>query len=208
MLEADEMSANDRPSMRRFVCCEDNEPCLQDGEVINYTMKGLGIAFRSEDPILEMVNLFITTSRIILIGESLALDFDVSYITLHAVTRDPASYAMPCIYCQLDFESNDEAEEEEEASTALQYPKGEMFLVPNNASDLKEIFNAFSHAALLNPDPPEDGEEEGDDELIFNAEEVALGVEQIRNLQHLESVFHLPGDETEECGKYEDAPEE
>lgn len=204
------MSANNRPSMRRFVSCEENnEPCLHDGEIVNYTMKDIGVSFRSEDPILEVVSLFITSSRIILIGENLAFDFDAAYIVLHAVTRDPASYAMPCIYCQLDFEVHDE--DDIETTSALLYPEGEMFLVPNDVSHLKEIFDALSHAALLNPDPPEDGEEEGDDELIYNTEEVALGVEQIRNLQHLESVFHLPGDsldEIEEFEKYEDAPEE
>ena len=90
--------------------------------------------------------------------------------------------------------------------------------MPSDVSDLKEIFNAFSHAALLNPDPPEDGEEEGDDELIYNTDEVELGAEQSRNLQHLESVFHLPGDELEiegeeeeeeeTAGQFEDAAEE
>jgi hypothetical protein len=30
------------------------------------------------------------------------------------------------------------------------------------------LFEALSKAALMNPDPPEDGENEGDDELIFD----------------------------------------
>lgn len=30
------------------------------------------------------------------------------------------------------------------------------------------LFEAMSKAALLNPDPPEPGEEDGDDELIYD----------------------------------------
>jgi nucleotide-sensitive chloride channel 1A len=200
---------NNRPGMRCMVNCEvDNTPSLRDDEEMNYAIQGLGVAFRGKDPIVDQVNLFVTTSRIILIGEFLTLDFDVAYVTLHAVTRDPESYAKPCVYCQFDFEedSDDEEEENDENSVALKYPKGEMYLVPNDEDKLTEIFNAFSHAALMNPDPPEDGEEEGDDELIYNTDEVALGVEQQRALEHLESVFHLPGDENS-LENFEDAPD-
>jgi hypothetical protein len=88
----------------------------------------------------------------------------------------------------------------------LKHPKVEMFLIQKNDIDLTEIYNAFSHAALLNPDPPEDGEEEGDDELIYNIDEVELGVEQSQALEHLESVFHLPNDNVEDSDNFEDAP--
>lgn len=200
-----------QPSMRRFVSCgEDKTPSLGDDEIVTYTLKNIGVAFRSEDEILEKVDLFVTSSRILIIGETLAFDFDVSYVTLHAITRDPASYSSPCVYCQLDFEEDNDDDDEEEI-TPLKYPKVEMFLVPGDESLLMEIFNAFSEAALMNPDPPEDGEEEGDDELIYNTEEVALGVEQTRALEHLESVFHLPGDDSadieDQSHIYDDAPE-
>lgn len=202
------MSGDGRPGMRRFVSCEDdNTPVLRDDEIIFYTLEKVGVAYRSEDAIIEELNLFVTSSRIILLGATIAADFDVSYVTLHAVTRDPASYVKPCLYCQLDFEEEDDDEEEVEC---LLYPKSEMFLVPENLSDLKAMFDAFSRAALMNPDPPEDGEEEGDDELIFNQEEVALGVEQSRILCHLETVFHVPDDikaENDLSSNFEDAPE-
>jgi chloride channel, nucleotide-sensitive, 1A len=201
------MSGNDRPSMRRFVCCEDdNTPVLRDGESIDYILAKVGVAYKDSDPVIEEVQLYVTSSRIILIGENLAADFDVSYITLHAVTRDPASYPKPCLYCQLDFNVDDDDDDEEEIE-ALLFPKSELFLVPENLSDLKDMFDAFSHAALLNPDPPEDGEEEGDDELIYNTAEVTLGVEQARALDHLESVFHLL-EENLPLENFEDAPEE
>ena len=196
--------------MRRFVCCEDdNTPVLRDGESIDYRLAKVGVAYKDSNPVIEEVQLYVTSSRIILIGETLAADFDVSYITLHAVTRDPASYPKPCLYCQLDFSVDDDDDDEEETE-ALLFPKSELFLVPENLSDLKDMFDAFSHAALLNPDPPEDGEEEGDDELIYNTAEVTLGVEQARALEHLESVFHLPEDNIEEnlpLENFEDAPE-
>lgn len=202
------MMPNNRPGVRIFLDVDsDNKPTLRDEELMSYEIKGLGIAFRDRDQCVEEVDLFVTTKRIIIIGETLTLDFDVAYITLHAVTRDPASYVKPCVYCQLDFEEDDdEDDDDEENSPMLKHPKGEMFLIPKNDLDLTEIYNAFSHAALLNPDPPEDGEEEGDDELIYNIDEVELGVEQSQALEHLESVFHLPNDHVEDSDNFEDAP--
>jgi Regulator of volume decrease after cellular swelling len=201
------MSGDGRPGMRRFVSCEDDDtPVLRDDEIILYTLQKVGVAYRREDAIIEELKLFVTSSRIILIGVTIAADFDVSYVTLHAVTRDPASYAKPCLYCQLDYEE----EEDEEEVECLLYPKSEMFLVPETLSDLKAMFDAFSQAALMNPDPPEDGEEEGDDELIYNQEEVALGAEQARVLSHLETVFHVPEDikaENDLSSNFEDAPD-
>ena len=67
-----------------------------------------------------------------------------------------------------------------------------MFLVPNSDEHLSAMFNALSAAALNNPDPPEEWEQEGDDELIYNLDEVELGAEQARTLEHLESVFNVP----------------
>lgn len=202
------MSRDGRPGMRRFVSCEDNNtPVLREDENVIYTLDKVGVAFRSEDVIIEELRLFVTSSRIIIIGDCIAADFDVSYVTLHAVTRDPASYAKPCLYCQLDFEDEEDDDEQVEC---LMHPKSEMFLVPENLSDLKAMFDAFSQAALMNPDPPEDGEEEGDDELIYNHNEVALGAEQARVLCHLETVFHVTEDQRVEddlSSNFEDAPD-
>jgi hypothetical protein len=33
--------------------------------------------------------------------KSKVFDFDVPYITLHAVSSDPETYALPCVYCQV-----------------------------------------------------------------------------------------------------------
>ena len=163
--------------------------------------------------------------------QQVAIDLDVPFIVLHAITRDQDSYPLPCVYCQLsdgddysnllaaargdgdgDGVDEDEGEgngDEDEA------PEDELFIVPEDDAALTKIFNALSHAAMMNPDPPEDGEQEGDDEFIYDEDEVALGAEQARVLQHLDSVFVAPTmaqreeeeDEDEPEGQFEDADE-
>ena len=140
--------------------------------------------------------------------DQVAVDIDVPFIVLHAITRDRDSYPLPCVYCQLsdgdDFSNmlgtggddggdDDEGEEEEPQ-------EDELFIVPEDDAALTKIFNALSHAALMNPDPPEDGAQEGDDEFIYDEDEVALGAEQARVLQHLESVFVAPSLVQQEAG--------
>ncbi|KAJ1427007.1 regulator of volume decrease after cellular swelling-domain-containing protein [Ochromonadaceae sp. CCMP2298] len=187
-----------RPSMRRFVPCneEGSRPECWEGETIDYQLDNVELSFDAAKDAVGTGSLFITTKRVVWLGtgES-AFDFDVPFIVLHAISRDVDSYPKPCIYCQFDTEEgggDDDEDEDEEAAL------DEMFLAPSREEDLKGMFDALSAAAMNNPDPPEDGEEEGDDELIFNAEEVELGAQQARALSHLESVFHLPGDPEEE----------
>jgi hypothetical protein len=185
-------------------------PELWEDETIDYTLDDVEINFSAEKPPVGTGKLFITSKRVIWLGKGdEAYDFDVPYIVLHAVTRDADSYPKPCIYCQLDCEEaeGDEDDEEEEPGEVLD----EMFLVPSNEEHLTAMFNALSAAALNNPDPAEDWEQEGDDELIYNAEEVELGAEQARTLEHLESVFNIPegygmegDDEDEGEGEYEE----
>lgn len=168
------MAQLSKPSMRRFVDCEEDKPVLHEDEILNYQLENIEIAFEPESP-LGNFTLYITTSRFILIGQDLAFEFDVPFIIMHALSRDPDSYHKPCIYCQLDQEEGESPDE--------------LFLAPANPDVLTEIFEQFSHAASLNPDPPEPGEEEGDDELIYNLDEVTLGAQQAQTLAHLESVF-------------------
>jgi hypothetical protein len=198
----------ERPCMRRYVPCSEqdaNVPELWEGETIDYSLDDVEINFRSDAPAVGAGKLYITSKRVIWLGQDdKAFDFDVPYIVLHAVTRDADSYPKPCVYCQLDAEEedNDQGEEEvdgENESNNEVYD--EMYLVPSSEEHLTAIFNALSAAALNNPDPPEEWEQEGDDELIYNTEEVALGAEQARTLAHLESVFHVPegyGDEEDD----------
>ena len=165
-----------KPGMRRFVDCEEDKPVLREGETLSYQLDGVEVAFNSET-VVGIFSLHITTNRIVLVGADLAFEFDVPFIILHAICRDPASYPKPCIYCQLDQEEGETPDE--------------LFIAPSDADRLSEIFEQFSHAASINPDPPEPGEEEGDDELIYDLDEVTLGAEQARALAHLESVFNF-----------------
>ena len=212
--------------VRLFVNCDEKSgiPLLDEDEEMLFTKEQLGVAFRDTDPVVDTVVLYVTSKRVILIGDHVHLGFDVPYIILHAVTRDPASYPLPCLYCQLDYDdeeeendaedgdgNNDDDEGEEAAVEAvvaitttandipivpLLIPKGEMFLIPNDESDLMTIFDAFSKAALLNPGDDEDNDDEDDDfgGLIYNQDEVRIGSEQARALERLESIFVIPSD--------------
>lgn len=125
-------------------------------------------------------------------GKNSALDIDIPFIVLHAISRDTESYPEPCLYCQLDSEEDEDPHE--------------LRVVPADETELYPLFEALSYAASLNPDPPEDGEEEGDDELIFNPEEVVLGAEQARRLQRWDELLQESEDmpKTKEP-RYEDA---
>ena len=196
----------EKPCMRRFVPCDSSQPPrpeLWDGETIDYELNDVELSFSSTKPPIGSGQLFITSKRVVWLGiEDAAFDFDVPYIALHAISRDLESYPKPCIYCQLDCD-NSECGDGDESNDEEEEPLDELFLAPASDAVLTEMFNALSAAALNNPDPPEDGDEEGDDELIYNISEVELGAQQARTLNHLESVFNLPpeldgGDEEEE----------
>jgi Regulator of volume decrease after cellular swelling len=185
--------------MKHFVERQpDDTPILLEGESFHFDLPKVGVAFRDKDSPIGAFHLWITSQRVIIINPDQVFQFDVPYIMLHAVTRDPESYKDPCVYCQLDYEGDEDEDEEEDAEstdTPLMSPKDEMFLVPEREEQLKDIFDALSHAALLNPCLNEFDEQEGDDELFYNEEEVAQGAlnaEQSRVLDHLESVFVVP----------------
>jgi hypothetical protein len=170
---------NNRPSFRRFVFqSDDGSPSLNEEEYITHQFPEIRLAF-SADADEGVGTLFITTNRIIWIGTGTAYDFDVPYITMHAVTHDQNSFPDPCLYCQLDSAEGDE-------------DFNECYFIPPQEDILMKIFQAFSEAALNNPD--EEFSDEDGDELIYNVDEVVMGAEQARALEHLESVFHPPSD--------------
>lgn len=178
---------DNRPCMRHFVQCEEDVPILRDDEQINYTAGDIEVSFSAEVAEVQgKARLYLTNSRLILIGDKFAYDFDIRFILLFAVSRDPNSYPKPCLYCQLDQSEEDGADE--------------LFLAPEDEASLKTMFDEFSHAAELNPDPAEDGDDEwvGEDDLIYNVDEVQLGAEQARALAHLDSVFVAPEDQFED----------
>ncbi|CAM9447904.1 unnamed protein product, partial [Choristocarpus tenellus] len=151
------------------------------------------LAFSKETP-EGLGNLFITSSRVVWLSQedvSKAFEFDVPYFCLHAVSRDPETFPSPCLYCQL-------AEEEEDLLK-------EVFFAPGDKEQLQPMFDAFSRAAELNPDPMEAGHQEGDDELIFDHDSVTLNAEQARVLAHLDSVLVVPDGMEVHEGKFDDA---
>ena len=105
------------------------------------------------------------------------------------MSQDVDSYPKPCVYCQLDEECNDDDDDEGDEDEDDEV-KDELYLVPQDESELMSIFDALSRAAMLNPD--QDDEEDSDDGFIYNEEEVQRGAEQARVLEQLESVFHVP----------------
>ena len=103
-----------RPCMRRLVEIEDGVPILHEEENIDFVSRNITLAF-SPTASCGSGALYITTRRIIWISDQQSFDFDVPYITLHAITHDPASFPSPCIYCQFDEdEPNDEEEEDDD----------------------------------------------------------------------------------------------
>jgi nucleotide-sensitive chloride channel 1A len=187
-----------KPGMRHIVPMAEESaeegvstPELWDNETMDFTMNNVKFAWDNESE-AQLGSLFITSKRVIWVGESKAYDFDVPYITLHAVSKDPACYPQPCVFCQLD-----EDEDTEEENT-------EFFLIPEDEADVYRIFDAFSHAALLNPDPEDDEDDGGNDDFIFNADEVQAGAAQAM-LAAWEGKFVEPGEEDlREEGEYEE----
>ena len=102
-----------------------------------------------------------------------------------------ASFPQPCVYCQLDEEGETD--------------RDEVFFVPETPDEriivlcktlllillVQEIFNAFSNAAMQNPDPEEglyfrprqnankSSDDDGNDDFIYNVDEVELGAQQV-----------------------------
>ena len=198
----DNMMSN-RPSMRKFVefieYGDDKDintmhPKMDDDETLEFTIKGLEVAFTNTHPIDTNAKIYITTKRIILqLTNNSSYDFDPQYIMLHAITRDSSSYPKPCLYCQLDYDDcddyegvcdNDDADadddnnvEEEDNNDNEQTkrsktianddddePKGELYIVPIDDNDLISLFDAFSRVALLNPDNGNDDDDDDDDD--------------------------------------------
>mmetsp|Transcript_3791 Transcript_3791/g.5293 ORF Transcript_3791/g.5293 Transcript_3791/m.5293 type:complete len:238 (-) Transcript_3791:408-1121(-) len=189
--------ADERPMMRFF--CERTEdgdsPILsgEDDENLLFRLNDVKLIFDSENDQGEG-NLFVTSDRIIWLSQAdhtKACAFDVPFIILHAISNDPETHSRPCIYCQLDSDSED-------------LPRESKF-VPSDESKLQSLFKAFCDAAALNPDPPEPGEQEGDDELIFNEEEVEFNTHQMEMLQNFDNMLTVQPSAV--VGQFDDAEE-
>ncbi|KAJ0406105.1 hypothetical protein P43SY_008356 [Pythium insidiosum] len=142
--------------------------------------------------------LFVTTKRILWVGDRAALrvgyGWEMSHVTLHAISRDPAAFAKPCLYCQIGDDDMTEVR-----------------FVPSDEKLLSELFAAFSKSAEMNPDDEDDEEGDAmDDGWIYDEDEVENGARAAQIAAHLDSVLHIaPGvAPPPEAGQFDDADED
>ncbi|MCO5605304.1 hypothetical protein L7F22_059486 [Adiantum nelumboides] len=123
----------------------------------------------------------ISKLRLIWISDADYHGYAVDFLSLsmHAISRDLEAYPLPCIYTQI--ETDDEFDYVDDAGDELSdYQDSnnlsrvqEMRLVPSDPSVLDNLFKVLCDCALLNPDPVQ--EHEGEGEWFFNEEEVLAG---------------------------------
>ncbi|KAG7384081.1 Methylosome subunit pICln [Phytophthora pseudosyringae] len=138
--------------------------------------------------------LFVTTSRVIWLGAAVGARvgyaWEMSSVTLHAISRDPAAFPRPCVYCQI---SNQDV--------------SEVRFVPADDKTLQEVFDAFCKSAEMNPDDDDDD----DDGWICDEDEVADGARAAQLAAHFDSMLQVsPGLENgaTEAGQFDDADED
>uniref|UniRef100_M4B3K2 Chloride conductance regulatory protein ICln n=1 Tax=Hyaloperonospora arabidopsidis (strain Emoy2) TaxID=559515 RepID=M4B3K2_HYAAE len=110
---------------------DDNAPLLRTGvgddeEFLLATFSDIEIHASSSDPSNDSDAqtlphngsrgaLFVTTSRVMWIGASLeqrvGYAWEMASVTLHAISRDPAAFPRPCLYCQISHEDVSESAE-------------------------------------------------------------------------------------------------
>ncbi|CAL9099312.1 unnamed protein product [Musa hybrid cultivar] len=147
------------------------------GEELMLVERGVAIALGSRPPD-SPGTLYITTRRVIWLsdtdkGNGYAVDF--LSVCLHAVSRDPEAYSLPCIYTQIETEDGDNEESESSDSEShgdLELSNvTEMRLIPSDPGQLDTLFGIFCQCAELNPEPQEEEEEENS--WFFGNEEMA-----------------------------------
>ncbi|XP_057457032.1 chloride conductance regulatory protein ICln [Lotus japonicus] len=126
--------------------------------------------------------LYVTTKQVIWVSDldqtkGFAVDF--LSISLHAVSRDPDAYPLPCLYTQIetedDLHSNDSDSESNNHALDLSTVR-EMRLIPSDPTQLDSLFQTFCDCAELNPEPnaaAAAAEEEGQQHnWIFSADQM------------------------------------
>ncbi|GAB2233392.1 hypothetical protein Droror1_Dr00002614 [Drosera rotundifolia] len=171
------------PGLRPFTDrSPDGGPILDSagaGEELMHSQHAVSIVL-GDRPAEAPGDLYITSRRVIWLSEverSKGYEVDFLSISLHAVSRDPMAYPLPCIYAQIDTgdsEAEDEGSEGSESENetgSLDLSKiGEMRLVPSDPDQLDRLFEVFCECAELNPEPVEGEEEENS--WIFSADQM------------------------------------
>lgn len=197
--------------MRRFLEFQEGsftEPALRDEEMVDFRQGSVEIAFSDRQKV-GTGELIVTSKRILWIGKDDSVgkvyDFDVPFIILHAISRDPDSYPLPCIYCQLDVNVSDNDDDD----AGDEQNDSEVYFIPPDGDQLGAMFDALSKAALQNPDLDMEEEEENDKDersskngyggitetstgFFCNTDEIQPGSKAEEVLRHLDSVFTEP----------------
>ncbi|ETV85141.1 hypothetical protein H257_02986 [Aphanomyces astaci] len=143
-------------------------------------------------------NLYVTSARVAWIfGQEsegvVGYAWDMTFLSLHAISRDTSSFPEPCLYCQLDVD--DEV--------------NEIRFVPCDVDkQLQAMFDAFSASAALNPDDDDDDEPQGGD-WIYNEDEVVNGAREANLAAHFDSILQVvPSLDANVAGQFDDASDD
>ncbi|KAK7263831.1 hypothetical protein RJT34_31428 [Clitoria ternatea] len=156
------------------------EPVLdtENGEELMRVQAGVDIALGNRPP-ESTGTLYITTRQVIWLSDAdntrrgYAVDF--LSISLHAVSRDPDAYPIPCLYTQIDTDAGEDHDSDNSDSDSNHVQDlsniREMRLIPSDPSQLDSLFEIFCDCAELNPEPTD--EEEGEEhDWIFSADQM------------------------------------
>lgn len=158
----------------------DGEPRLdtESGEETRHVQPQTAIVLGNRTP-EQLGTLYITTKRLIWLSDvdkQKGYGVDFLSISLHAVSRDPEAYPLPCIYAQIETAESDGYGDEFEEQNSTNGENidlsqvTEIRLVPSDPSTLDNIFKVLCTCAELNPEP--DGELEGEGDWIFSVEDM------------------------------------
>ncbi|GMF30814.1 unnamed protein product [Phytophthora fragariaefolia] len=146
-------------------------------------------------------SLFVTTRRVVWLGAAMGsrvgYAWEMSAVTLHAISRDPAAFPRPCLLVR--------------AAAATVAAVADLLIVVSccvAATAVQELFDAFCKSAEMNPD---DEEEDDDDGWICDEDEVMDGARAAQLAAHFDSMLQVsPGLENgaTEAGQFDDADED
>ncbi|XP_065871051.1 chloride conductance regulatory protein ICln [Euphorbia lathyris] len=154
------------------------EPVLDtfNGEELMHVEANVAIAIGNHSPD-SPGTLYISTKKLVWLSDvdrekGYAVDF--LSISLHAISRDPEAYPSPCIYAQIDTET-DEPDSEDSDSESNEIVDlshvTEMRVIPSDPSQLDTLFQIFCECAELNPEPVDEADEE-EHNWIFSADQM------------------------------------
>jgi hypothetical protein len=160
--------------------------------------------------------LFVTTSRVVWLGAlggpHVGYAWEMSAVTLHAISRDLSAFPRPCLYCQMSHQDVSEVRfvpADDKTRTLLFV----FLLLRHCGADVvvvgavQEVFDAFCKSAEMNPDEDEDD----DDGWICDEEEVADGARAAQLAERFDSMLQVSPElahTATEAGQFDDADED